>query len=179
MDVGTQETKFGLKRQVYVFSEIPSLRHETKDGEDKPKVKNKKYNLSLHDKSTLGKDLASWRGKPFTAEQKKGFDITNLLGANCLLQIVHEVGSNEKLYDNIATITPLMKGMEKLSPENGTLEYSIADDGFDFPENMYDWLQEMILESSEYKAGGSPNAVRQDEFDSDEETPPGDGDIPF
>src|SRR3990167_5399638 len=47
----------------------------------------KRYTLSLNEKANLCKDLTSWRGKKFTDDEKKGFDIEMLIGVNCFLNI--------------------------------------------------------------------------------------------
>ena len=76
----------------------------------------KKYTKTLYEKGNLCKDLVSWRGKPFTDQEKKGFDLDNIIGASCLLTIVHnQIG--DKTYVNIGAITGLMKGMDKLIVE--------------------------------------------------------------
>ena len=77
----------------------------------------KKYTLSLSDKASLRKDLESWRGRAFTKDELKGFDVEGLVGANCLLNVIHNK-SNEKTYTNISSIMKLTKGLEKLEPEN-------------------------------------------------------------
>jgi len=85
----------------------------------KPYMLNKKYTLSLGEKSNLRKDLESWRGKPFTeAELKNGFDIENLYGINCLIGIKHEPDKNNAsiVYANVTAILPPTKGMEKIVP---------------------------------------------------------------
>ena len=85
----------------------------------KPYMLNKKYTLSLGEKSNLRKDLESWRGKPFTeAELKNGFDIENLYGINCLIGIKHEPDKKDAsiVYANVTAILPPTKGMEKIVP---------------------------------------------------------------
>lgn len=76
----------------------------------------KKYTLSLNDKANLAKDLASWRGKPFTKEEKDGFDLEKLIGVNCFLNIVH-VSYEDKTYANISAITPLPRNTILIRPE--------------------------------------------------------------
>jgi hypothetical protein len=46
------------------------------------------YTLSLFEKATLGADLISWRGKPFTDAERKGFDLDAIKGKPCQLNIV-------------------------------------------------------------------------------------------
>jgi hypothetical protein len=76
----------------------------------------RRYSLSLHAKASLRKDLESWRAKPFTAEELKGFDVERLIGANCFLNVVHETRENST-YANIAAIMPLKKGTPKMEPD--------------------------------------------------------------
>ena len=45
-----------------------------------PMTINKSYTVSLHDKASLRKDLAAWRGKDFSDEEAKGFDVQYLEG---------------------------------------------------------------------------------------------------
>jgi hypothetical protein len=67
----------------------------------------KKYSLSLHEKATLAKDLTSWRGRPFSPEERKGFDIEKLLLVPCRLLIVHNV--SEKSGKTFANVEKVMK----------------------------------------------------------------------
>lgn len=85
----------------------------------KPYMLNKKYTLSLGEKANLRKDLESWRGKPFSAEElQSGFDLEKLYGINCLLGIKHEPDKNDasKVYANVTAILPPQRGMEKIVP---------------------------------------------------------------
>lgn len=85
----------------------------------KPYMLNKKYTLSLGEKANLRKDLESWRGRPFTAEELQGgFDLEKLYGVNCFLGITHEPDKFDpaKIYANVTALLPLPKGMEKIAP---------------------------------------------------------------
>ena len=81
------------------------------DGKKQPRTINKEYSFSLHEKSTLRKDLQAWRGVPFKNEELKGFDLTTVLNKACQLQIILEE-KNNKEYNNIAGIMSLPKGMK-------------------------------------------------------------------
>src|SRR5688572_6383173 len=61
---------------------------ETRD-DGKRFVVFKRYTASLNDKATLRHDLEGWRGRPFTAAELEGFDLENVIGKNCLLNVVH------------------------------------------------------------------------------------------
>lgn len=70
----------------------------------------KRYTLSLSEKSTLRKDLESWRGRKFTRDEEMGFDVETVIGRSCLLSVTHtEKGG--KVYANVSSVSPLMRGM--------------------------------------------------------------------
>src|SRR5688572_25042186 len=51
---------------------------------------NRKYTFSYHEKSNLGQDLESWRGKSFSVEERRSFDLESVIGKACQLNIVHK-----------------------------------------------------------------------------------------
>ncbi len=67
------------------------------DGEDMPMTISKIYTLSLHEKARLRHDLSAWRGRDFTEDEAKAFDITNLLDKFCMVNIT-ETKTNDKSY---------------------------------------------------------------------------------
>lgn len=75
----------------------------------------KRYTASLHEKSNLRKELEAWRGRAFTDDELKAFDLEKLIGVNCFLNVVH-TAKEGKTYANVASIMPLKKGMEKMEP---------------------------------------------------------------
>jgi hypothetical protein len=74
-----------------------------------------KYTLSLHEKSSLRRDLESWRGRAFTDEECEGFDLETVIGVNCQIQVIHKKGSQGGTFANVAGIMPLARGQAKLS----------------------------------------------------------------
>lgn len=104
-----------------------------------------RYTLSLAEQSVLRPSLESWRGKPFTEEELNGFDVKNVLGAYCMLGVVHNT-SDGKTYANVSAILPLPKGMSKPAPVNENLYFNIDDgDVSKLPE----WLQNVVKKSRE------------------------------
>lgn len=73
-----------------------------------------RYTASLHENARLCKDLESWRGRRFTDEEKKGFDVERLIGVNCLLQVIHRT-TEKGTYANVQSIMPLHRGMEAMT----------------------------------------------------------------
>ena len=84
----------------------------------KPYMLKQTYTASLGEKANLRKDLESWRGIPFNEAELKGFDVMKLYGVNCLLGIAHVPDRNDptKVYANVTSILPPLKGSPKLIP---------------------------------------------------------------
>lgn len=109
VDLGEKETTFGLKHQIDIVWEI---NEDFPNGEGRFFVR-KRYTPSLNPKSNLSKDLVAWRGQAFTAEELEAFNLENIIGAPCLLNIVHRE-SGGRTYANANTVTPLPNGMAPL-----------------------------------------------------------------
>lgn len=155
-DLGTHLIeKFGKHaHQILIIWELPEERIDIeKDGkmQNLPRVVSKKYTLSLGEKANLRKDLQTWRGKAFTPDELKGFDVRNILGKSCQIQVIH-AKANEKTYANISAIMPPAKGSAPLTPENPVRYYSIIDHGQTIPEGTPEWITDIIKESDEWAA---------------------------
>ncbi|KKL83869.1 hypothetical protein LCGC14_1970420 [marine sediment metagenome] len=181
VDLGTQYNEYYHKSapKVAITWEIPSLRIEyEKDGEklESPRMITKTYTNVLHEKSNLWQDLISWRGKPFTIEEAKGFDVSKILGANCILTVIN-VEKNGKVFANVAGVSKLMVGMEKKEPENELVQYDISSGVDAIPENVPNWLKDTIKKCEELASptGGEPNP----DWIGEDAPPPTDDDIPF
>lgn len=153
IDLGTQFNNAyqNRNRKVRISREIQSEMRtfDEKKGEQ-PLALHKEYTLSFGEKATLAKDLRSWRGHDLTAEEEtNGFDISTLIGENCLLSVGIIEGKDGNKYNVINSISPLIKGMEKQTPKNKTIVWTLTegrDSTFDaFPE----FLQKKIWESQE------------------------------
>lgn len=92
-------------------------------------VRSRQYTLSLHENAALSKDLTGWRGKPFSAADRKGgFDLESLIGVNGMFNIVHNPAKDDpsKIFANIAALAPLSAaqakkfGVELLEPQDYT-----------------------------------------------------------
>jgi hypothetical protein len=157
------------------------LPHEriTIDGKDLPRAISRRFTLSLNSKATLRSILESWRTRAFTDKELEGFDIKNLLGVNCQLSVIHEVykdkGGKDKTTAKVTAVMPLGKGQEKKMPEN-EFNYFSFDEGKAIPENLPDWVVEIIHKSAEV------NEVNTDNLSPPEkqsQKPVEDDDIPF
>ena len=157
VDLGTQDTGFGPKRQMKIFWEFPKLRIDLeRDGNtvNLPRVINKDYNPILHPKSNLAIHLTSWRGKSFSRDEMDSFDFFSLIGRACQLTIVHQESKLGMLYDKIISVVGPATVAE---PENPPMKYAFEEHGKDIPDGVYGWLQDLIKESPEYKGESLPD----------------------
>lgn len=75
----------------------------------------RRFTLSLDDKSALKPFLESWRGRKFTREETEGFDVEKLIGANCQIQVLHNIKSEGEVYANVQAVVPPSKATPKIS----------------------------------------------------------------
>jgi hypothetical protein len=174
IDLGTQENEWNNEtkdvHQILILWEIPSLTYEIDDKGAKKiltKTISKTYTLSLGEKAKLRADLTSWRGVPFTEDELERFDVFNVLGANCILQIIH-VKKGDKTYANISSVMALMKGMPSLKPVRPTVKYSMEESGCLLPDGIPDWIVTKIKSSKEYQSETSMHDESQESDGSPE-----------
>lgn len=137
--------------KVRIMWEIPELLINI-DGENLPRAISKDYTASLGEKSNLRRDLVSWRGKQFTQEELAGFDLENILGAPCLLQIIHGTKSNGDKYASVSSVMRLPKSMTAPNQVNKSVLFNC--DEKDFSEKLLklpEWLQNIIRQSKQYQ----------------------------
>ena len=121
----------------------------------RPFTISKVYTWSMHEKAGLRKDLESWRGRSFEEKDFEGpdaFDTRKLLGASCMLTIVH-ITKGDKTFANIASIGKLVKGMKAPPVVNPIAYLALTKDGWS-PEvysSLSDKMREIISASPEYK----------------------------
>ena len=184
VDLGNQHNKKfdNWGRKILIEWELPSERIDINEDDrvvSKPRVISRRFGLSLGTKSHLRPFLESWRGKKFSFDELVGFDLKNLIGVNCMLQVLHN-DYEGKTYANVQTVMPLAKGVEKLVSENPTVFYSMDDDGLNYPSGLPDWIKKIIMESREYNENGQMNDWPDENPADFREGPPvTDENIPF
>lgn len=169
--IGTiEETVMGQvmqRNKVRITWELPTeTRVFDQEKGEQPMVISQEYTLSMHEKSNLRKQLESWRGKGFTEDEAKSFDITKLLGVACMLSVIHKTSQTGNEYATISNVATMPKGLECPSQINPTFEWNYSDK-FDqiVLDNMPEFLQEKIKSSSEYKSLILPSTDTKEEDD--------------
>jgi hypothetical protein len=168
IDIGTHHSDYqGQERarnQVIIGFELPNELIE----EGKPFTVNAFYTNSLHEKAKMRTALEAWRGRPFTEDEAKKFDLVNLLKKPCMLS----VGEKGK----VTGIMALPKGTPIPKLTNDVFAFFLDEWDDALWAKVPDGIKELIKKSDEFKArlaGGPPPAVPVGE--------PGDPDdrIPF
>jgi len=157
IDLGTREETIQgttkVLRKIRVTFELPDERRVFNEEKgEQPCVISKEFNLSLNEKSSLRGFLKSWRGKDFTEAEAAAFDVAKLIGAPCLLNIIHVAGkaNPSRMYDEISSVSPLPKGMVCPPQENPSFEFSLDEFNQEQFDSLPNFLKEKVSASFEY-----------------------------
>lgn len=147
LDMGTQTTtgQFGIKDQHKVMVSWELL-DEAKMTAGRPFSVSQFYTVSLHEKAKLRADLESWRGKPFTKEELAGFDLSSVIGAYCIIQVVHDETGK---YANVQTIMSYRGNKPK--PVNPNVVFDIDNPDMDVFNALSDNMKTKIQSAPEWK----------------------------
>jgi len=154
VDLGTQYSeKFGVwSHKVLLQFELPT---ELMD-DGRPLAISSKYTLSLNEKANLRHILESWLGRTITEkEEKEGFALGSMLGAPCLLAIIH-ADSNGKTYANIAGVMSVPKGTAVPEQSNPMVSYDVENGKDAVFTKLPEWIRTIIEQSKEFKDGDEP-----------------------
>ena len=111
IDLGIQKTMYGEQVKIEIRWQLEGIDPKTKF----PYMVTQRYTPSLHEKSKLRPMLEAWRGKRFTPDELKGFDIEKLIGVNCQIQVLHNIANEGQVYANVQAVIPPAKGTPKLA----------------------------------------------------------------
>lgn len=180
VDFGKQKTTYmgdeTIKHQIYIRWQIPAERVEWKDGDNQkhegPAVIGKTYTLSLGEKANLRKDLQAWRGRAFTEEELRGFDVSKLLGVAATVTVNHSE-KNGKTYANVTSVGGIPKGMDRPTAEGSTYLYDNDNEG------TYDSLPKWMKEKLDLRIRSTAEIGKTDPNDPNAWRDDLDDDVPF
>lgn len=160
VDLGTQKSEYmgqaKFLHKVMIGWEI----HGTDDSDKpirmadgRPFAVFKNFTLSWSENSNLRKSLQQWRGKPFSPEEMRKFDLESILGVWAMLSIVESQGNDGKTYTNVDSITPVPAVIRKqgLPPGVNKVEmFSLEEPDMTLFETFSDNLKARIQSSPEW-----------------------------
>lgn len=163
VDLGTQETFYGPKKQIGFLFEFPNKKHTFRE-EDGPVSLSRSVIVtsSLNQKSTLCKYVVAIRGKQLSkSEMESGIDLSELLGKATLATIVHREGKDEQVYDNIAGLSMMPDGLPCGEVTSDPFVFEISPELKNW-DKVPEWMQKKISESPEYiSAKGKGHAFEE------------------
>jgi hypothetical protein len=163
IDLGTQTTDYQgevkTSRKLLLSWEI--LDSETRRDDGAPFLLSKRFTTSLHEKSALRKDLASWRGRDFTPPELKGFDLATVLGKDAFISVVQATKPDGRTYSNIGALMRPPKGLAGAPAAEPLLHWDMGSPAPDWRafELLSPKLQEQIQASPEFARLRRPTTV--------------------
>lgn len=185
IDIGTQPAKqvggkvFKASHKVILYWEL--LDEDERDPKDepirmddgRPFTVSKEYTLSMNEKANLRQDLDSWRGVPFSAEEAKEFDVTNLLDKSCKIQVVHQKSKDGK--KTYAHVDSIMTTRKKLEGVNEIVGFSTANPDMEVFDTFSDYIRDKIRAAEEWKVDTQDGSITAEgEIVVDDESAGGD-----
>jgi hypothetical protein len=191
IDMGTQETNFegkvDYKRKLKFVWEVHG---EDEDGtplkteKNEPFVITKDYTNTWGEKGTLRKDLQSWRGREFTPEEQRRFNIENVLDKWCMINVTHKAKkSGNGVYANVSALTPVPSQIKTIGLPvafNKAEIFSLSEPNMEMFETFSEWLRNQIMTSPEWKASENKGLVpKESKVETKGSFDDMDDDIPF
>ena len=161
MDLGTQKSEYmgqtKYLHKIMIGWELHGVDESGKpltmfDG--RPFAIFKNYTLSWSEKANLRLDLQSWRGKPFSQEEMRKFDLKNVLGAWCMLNVIERQGQNGNTYSNVDSVSPvptIIKQNGLPNPVNKNEMFNLQEPDWALFETFSDNLKQKIINSPEFE----------------------------
>lgn len=151
VDIGIQfSERFNNRNEKVIIGwELPDVKLELSDGPHSRTI-TQTYTSSINEGSNLRNDLAAWRGRDFTKQELDAFNLRNILGTSCLINVVHKQ-SNGKTYANIQSVMALPKGMKPGQLSEPPVEFDFDLNPLTDIEKLPKWIQEQIKKSETYQ----------------------------
>jgi len=170
----TYEGQEKTQNKIRLSWELPTeLKVFKEEKGEQPFFISKDFTLSMHEKSSLRKYLEAWRGKAFTDAEAESFDVTKLLGKECLISVIHKV-KKTGTYAEMSSVSTLPKGMTCPPQINEMFEFSWSEFDQQKFDSLPEWLQTKMKTSKEYQerfAQESQNHSHKVEVDDDSNLP--------
>lgn len=171
VQIGTIKEESGVyagkeQHKVRITWETPHESHDFGKGMQ-PFSISKEFTLSMNEKATLRKMLESWRGRAFTEDEAKAFDITKLVGVPCMINVIHKTSGKGNQYADISSIATLPKGLQAPAQVNESFVLSFDDWNQNIFDSLSDFVKDKIKSSKEYAAMTAPGHTETSQATTD------------
>lgn len=156
-DLGTQAGgTFGPKHQILLMWELHNRKGPVRDEEGRNLTISNFYTLSFGDKANLRRDVESMLNRNFSeAEAKEGYDIENLIGLPCRLQVEHGFKADNTPKDLVGSIMALDEDDAPPRAELNHVYFEITGPDCEIPQTVPDWINKIIKKSPEWTGHAS------------------------
>ena len=147
-----------MTNKVRFTFELPNETKIFKEGDaPKPFSISQEYTLSMGEKSNLRKAIQGWIGTSLLKEEAEFFDVEEMIGKPCMLNVVHKTSKKGSVYALVQGIAPIPKGIEAPAQINPSKIFNYTNH---FDQATFDalpkFLKEVMEKSEEYKALKNP-----------------------
>lgn len=151
IDIGQHysEKSKTVKNQLLFLFDVPSETIEI-DGVRKLRQFPRRVAYTTSTRGVLNPMLCSWLSTRFTEDQLREYELFNLVGKGCQIQLsITEDGK----YNNIENVIALPKGVPTPVSSNPCLTYDIDEHGFsgEHWDALPDWIRNIIEKSEQYQ----------------------------
>jgi hypothetical protein len=147
--LGVQPSRdYEPQEKIWLRWDLPGQKSSWRDRRGRehnmPMLVGKQYTLSLWPKANLRKDLDSWRGRAFTAEELSGgFLVSDMLGKPCMVEILNK-RSGERSFPNVVGVLPLPADAEVPVSTADLIAYDCDEPDPNLFAALPKWIQETI-----------------------------------
>lgn len=157
IELGTTNTEWEGKAKksrkiAFSFESAELMGQDEGEFAGKPYLITARFTASLGEKANMRKSLEAWRGRKFTPVELEAFNLHNVLGKPCMVNMVHGNGDQGKVYSNIASMMPLPAGLTAPQAVGPLIFFSLAEFDQKVYDSLTDYYKRAIAESDEYKA---------------------------
>lgn len=164
IDLGTQDTPFGIKQQVWMQFELVSEPAGTLRNHSVSRF----YTRSLNKKAALRADLEGWRGRSFAREELASLDLAALAATPCQLIVGHAEKQDGTTRAEIRGITALPRGTEAPQANAPLFVFDIDTRDKHALDDLPDWLRDIVLKAKEWETPAPTSRTPPGEpFDDD------------
>ena len=178
VDFGTTDKEWkgkivGKVNKINIGFEFVDIELEGENGDKYHPVWGVQETNSLKSKANLRGLLEGWRGRAFSEEELKSFDLNVLLGLSCALVIGPNTNGNPK-------VTAISKCNAKLEGKRECNAFWIDEDwDRSVPEWLPEWMKEKVNECDEARGLTGKVGTAQQDTDVPADTDEYESDIPF
>lgn len=154
IDLGEQYSELykNFSNKVQIVWDLPTETIEV-DGKQEPKQLSKEFAVATKSGCKLRSSIESWLGKKMDDEAFSEFDLFDLIGRSCQLNVLN---SESGEYSNVESVIPVPKGMPALTSDTPPIRWDMDDWDDAVFEKLPEWVKDKIKKSTQYQKDHAP-----------------------